>query len=111
METMCLMAGMDLPSRAIREQIAAAVHIIVHVERHQDGSRRLGRICEITGLEGDVITMSDIFHFKHAGLVDGRVTGQFVPTGIRPRCMERFQQHNIALSPQIFGFGAKQGGR
>ncbi len=65
METMVLMAGMDLPARAIREQIAAAVQIVVQIERHKDGSRKLGRICEITGMEGDVITMSDLFVFKH----------------------------------------------
>ncbi|MFV9506972.1 MAG: CpaF family protein [Oscillochloridaceae bacterium umkhey_bin13] len=112
METMSLMAGMDLPARAIREQIASAVHMIVHIERHQDGSRRVGRICEVTGLEGDVITMSDIFVFKHGGVVDGKVVGQVVPTGVRPRCIERFQHHNINLSPQIFGFGnIKPGGR
>ncbi len=105
METMSLMAGMELPSRAIREQIASAINMIVHIERHQDGSRRLGRICEVTGLEGEVITLSDIFVFKHGGMLDGRVVGQIVPTGVRPRCIERFQQHNINLSPQIFGFG------
>lgn len=111
-ETMCLMAGMDLPVRAIREQIANAVQIVIQIERHQDGSRRLGRICEITGLEGDVITMSDLFTFKHGGLVDGRVVGQILPTGVRPRCIERFAQHNITLAPQIFGFAvARQGGR
>jgi pilus assembly protein CpaF len=112
METMCLMAGMDLPARAIREQIASAVHIIVQIERHQDGSRRLARICEVTGMEGEVITMSDLFVFKHGGVVDGRVVGQMVPTGVRPRCIERFAHHNIHLSPQIFGFGAtRPGGR
>ena len=111
-ETMCLMAGMDLPVRAIREQIANAVQIVIQIERHQDGSRRLGRICEITGLEGDVITMSDLFTFKHGGLVDGRVVGQILPTGVRPRCIERFAQHNITLAPQIFGFAvARPGGR
>ena len=111
-ETMCLMAGMDLPVRAIREQITNAVQIVIQIERHQDGSRRLGRICEITGLEGDVITMSDLFSFKHGGLVDGHVVGQIMPTGVRPRCIERFAQHNITLAPQIFGFAAaRPGGR
>jgi pilus assembly protein CpaF len=111
-ETMCLMAGMDLPIRAIREQIANAVQIVIQIERHQDGSRRLGRICEITGLEGDVITMSDLFSFKHGGLVDGHVVGQILPTGVRPRCIDRFAQHNITLAPQIFGFAAaRPGGR
>jgi pilus assembly protein CpaF len=112
LETMCLMAGMELPARAIREQIASAIQIIVHIERHQDGSRRLGRVCEVTGLEGDVITMSDIFVFKHNGVVDGKVVGTIVPTGVRPRCMERFAQHNINLPPQVFGYGSiKPGAR
>jgi pilus assembly protein CpaF len=110
METMCLMAGMDLPARAIREQIASAIQIIVHIERHQDGSRKVGRICEVTGLEGDVITMSDIFTFKHGGVVDGKVMGGLVPTGVRPRCVERFAQHEIMLSPQIFGYGTVRPG-
>jgi len=110
METMCLMAGMDLPARAIREQIASAVNIIVHIERHQDGSRKVGRICEITGLEGDVISMSDIFAFKHGGVVDGKVVGALMPTGVRPRAMERFAQHEITLSPQVFGYGTVRPG-
>jgi pilus assembly protein CpaF len=105
METMCLMAGMDLPARAIREQIASAVQIIIHIERHQDGSRKVGRICEVAGMEGDVITMSDLFVFKHGGVTDGKVMGAVVPTGVRPRCVERFAQHEITLSPQIFGYG------
>jgi pilus assembly protein CpaF len=106
LETMCLMAGMDLPSRAIREQIAAAIQIIIHIERHQDGSRKVGRICEVTGLEGDVITMSDIFVFKHGGVVDGKVMGSLVPTGVRPRAVERFAHHEISLPPSIFGYGS-----
>jgi pilus assembly protein CpaF len=110
LETMCLMSGMELPARAIREQIASAVQIIVHIERHQDGSRKVGRICEVTGMEGDVITMSDLFVFKHGGVVDGKVAGALTPTGVRPRCMERFAEHNISLPPQIFGYGAVRPG-
>jgi pilus assembly protein CpaF len=104
METMSLMAGIDLPQRAIREQISSAIQMIVQVERFQDGSRRISRVCEITGMEGDVITMSDIFVFKHQGMVNGKVMGSIGPTGIRPRFIERIQQHNVNLSPQIFGF-------
>jgi pilus assembly protein CpaF len=110
LETMCLMAGMDLPARAIREQIGSAVQIIVHIERHQDGTRKVGRVCEVTGLEGDVITMSDIFVFKHTGVVDGKVTGTLVPTGVRPRAVERFAQHEITLPPQVFGYGTVRPG-
>jgi pilus assembly protein CpaF len=104
LETMVLMAGMDLPMRAIREQVAGAVHLIVQLERMQDGSRKIARVCEITGMESDNITMSDLFVFQHQGIRDGRVTGRIMPTGLRPRFMERLQQQNISLPPQIFGF-------
>lgn len=104
METMVLMSGMDLPMRAIREQIAAAVQLIVQLERMQDGSRRVVKICEVTGLEGDIITTSDLFVFQHQGVRDGKIIGRLVPTGLRPRYLERLQQHNISLPPQVFGF-------
>jgi pilus assembly protein CpaF len=104
METMVMMAGMDLPQRAIREQIAGAVHLIVQLERMQDGSRKISKVCEITGMESDNITMSDLFVFQHQGVREGRVTGRVMPTGLRPRFMERLQQQNISLPPQIFGF-------
>ena len=104
LETMVLMAGMDLPMRAIREQIAGAVHLIIQLERMQDGSRKISRVCEITGMEGEQITMSDLFVFQHQGVREGRVTGRIMPTGLRPRFMERLQQQNISLPPQIFGF-------
>lgn len=107
METMVLMAGMDLPQRAIREQIAAAIHLIIQLERMQDGSRKISKVCEVTGMEGDVITMSDLFVFQHQGMRDGRVIGRIVPTGIRPRFLERLQHHNISLPPQVFGFGGR----
>lgn len=106
METMCLMAGMDLPARAIREQVAAAINVIVQLERMQDGSRRISKISEITGMEGEVVSLSDIFVFQHQGVREGRVVGRTVPTGIRPRFLEQLQQHNITLPPQVFGFGS-----
>lgn len=105
METMCLMAGMDLPARAIREQVAAAIDVIVQLERMQDGSRRISKISEITGMEGEVVSLSDIFVFQHQGMRDGKVVGRTVPTGIRPRFLEQLQQHGISLPPQVFGFG------
>ena len=108
METMCLMAGMDLPMRAIREQIASAINVIIQLERMQDGSRRISRIAEITGMESDVVSMSDLFVFQHQGMRDGKVVGRTVPTGIRPRFLERLQQNNISLPPQIFGYNAAQ---
>lgn len=104
METMVLMAGMELPVRAIREQISGAIEMIVQLERMQDGTRRISRVSEITGMESDVITLSDLFVFQHQGMRDGRVMGKIVPTGLRPRAMERLQQQNIVLPPQIFGF-------
>jgi pilus assembly protein CpaF len=103
LETMCLMAGMDLPLRAIREQISSAVDVIVQLERMKDGSRRVTHICEITGMENDVVSMSDLFLFQHQGVRDGQVIGRVVPTGIRPRFLERLQQNNVTLSPQVFG--------
>jgi pilus assembly protein CpaF len=109
LETMSLMAGIDLPQRAIREQISSAVHLIVHVERFQDGSRRLSRICEVTGMEGDVISMSELFAFKHQGFNEGRIVGSLQPTGVRPRFLERLQEHDITLPPHIFGYGAGKG--
>ena len=108
METMCMMAGMDLPMRAIREQIASAINVIIQLERMQDGSRRISRIAEITGMESDVVSMSDLFVFQHQGMRDGKVIGRTVPTGIRPRFLERLQQNNISLPPQIFGYNAAQ---
>jgi pilus assembly protein CpaF len=103
METMVMMAGMDLPMRAIREQIASAIHVIVQLERMQDGSRRITHVSEITGIGSEAITMSDLFIFQHQGLRDGKIMGRLVPTGIRPRFMERLQQLSITLPPQVFG--------
>jgi pilus assembly protein CpaF len=103
METMVLMAGMDLPMRAIREQIASAIDLIVQLERMQDGSRKITKVSEVFGMEGDVITMSDLFLFQHQGARDGRILGRTVPTGLRPHFMDRLQQHNISLPPGIFG--------
>jgi pilus assembly protein CpaF len=103
METMVLMAGMDLPMRAIREQVAAAINVIIQLERLQDGSRRIVQVSEITGMNNDVITMSDLFVFQRQGVQEGKVIGRMVPTGIRPRFMERLQQMNITLPPQVFG--------
>ncbi len=103
LETMVMMAGMELPHRAIREQIASAVHVIVQLERMQDGSRRITHVCEVTGMENDVVSMSDIFLFQHQGIRDGRVMGRILPTGLRPRFLEQLQYHNVSLSPQVFG--------
>ena len=103
-ETMVLMSGMELPVRAIREQIAAAINIIAHVDRFPDGSRRVSRVCEVTGMEGDVVTMSDLFVFRQEGVQNGRVVGRLVPTGIRPRLLEQLSRFNITVPATVFGF-------
>ncbi len=106
LETMVLMAGMELPLRAIREQIASAIHLIVHQSRMKDGSRKVVNIAEVQGMEGDVIVMQDIFVFEQTGVENGRVVGRLRPTGIRPRFIESFELANIHLPPQVFGYGA-----
>ncbi len=103
LETMVLMAGIDLPIRAIREQIASAIDLIIHQARFKDGSRRITHITEVQGMEGDVIVLQDIFLFYNEGLdSDGRVRGAHRGLGIRPRCYERFESSGISLSPALF---------
>jgi pilus assembly protein CpaF len=104
LETMVLMSGFELPQRAIREQIASAVDAIVQLERMQDGSRRIVKVCEVTGMEGEVISMSDVFVFQQQGLREGKVVGRLTPTGIRPRFLDKLQQNGINLPPSVFGF-------
>lgn len=103
LETMTLMAGMELPVRAIREQIASAVDLIVHQERMRDGSRKVVNITEVQGMEGDVIVLSDIFIFEQTGMEAGKVIGRLRPTGIRPKFVEKIEAANIFLPPNIFG--------
>jgi pilus assembly protein CpaF len=105
METMCLMAGMELPIRAIREQIASAINIIVHLARLPDGSRKVVQIAEVQGMEGDVITMADIFVFEQTGFEKNKVVGRLRPTGLRPRCMDRIEEAGVHLPPSVFGVG------
>lgn len=104
LETMVLMAGMDLPSRAIREQISSAVHLVVHQSRTRDGSRRITHITEILGLEGDTIVAQDIFLFDFGKGVDaeGRSLGKLEPTGIRPSSAKRLAQAGIELPSELF---------
>ncbi|HLF79908.1 MAG TPA: CpaF family protein, partial [Dehalococcoidia bacterium] len=102
-ENMILMANLDLPSRAIREQIASALHVVIQVSRFSDGSRRVTHISEVSGMEGQVVTMQDIFRFDQTGVdSEGRVKGAFRSTGIRPRFAERFENLGIQLAPGIF---------
>src|SRR6187401_2700236 len=103
LETMVLMAGMDLPLRAIREQVASAVDLIVHQNRLKDGARRITNITEVQGMEGDVIVMQDVFVFEQTGMNEGKIQGRLKPTGIRPHFAERFEVMGVHLPPNIFG--------
>jgi pilus assembly protein CpaF len=107
LETMVMMAGMDLPSRAIREQIASAINLIVHQERLRDGSRHVTYITEVQGMEGDVITMTDLFVFEQTGIESGRVVGRLRPTGLRPKFMDRIEASGIHLPASVFGIGER----
>ena len=103
LETLVMFAGLDLPSRAIREQVAGAINMIVQQTRLSDGSRKVSYITEVTGMEGQVITMQDIFNFKQTGVDDkGKVVGKFVATGFIPRFVEGLQARGIKLPKGIF---------
>jgi pilus assembly protein CpaF len=103
LETMVLMAGVELPVRAIREQIASAVDLIVHQERMKDGGRRITAVTEVQGMEGDVIVLQDVFAFEQSGMENGKIIGRLKATGIRPKFVSRFESLNIFLPPNIFG--------
>lgn len=108
LETMTLMAGMDLPSRAIREQISSAIDVIVHQSRMRDGTRKVTHITEVSGMEGEVITLTDLFVFEQTGVEDGRVVGRLRPTGLRPKFMDKIEAAGIHLPPSIFGIGERR---
>jgi len=102
LETLVLMAGMDLPVRAIRQQVASAINLIVQLSRLKDGSRRVTSVTEIIGMEGDTITMQDIFVFEPRGADEsGRILGDFVPTGIRPQIINRLFEMGIPLPAEL----------
>ena len=105
LETMVLMAGVDLPLRAIREQIASAVDLIVQQSRLKDGSRKITHVTEVQGMEGDVVVMQDVFVFEQTGIVDGKIQGFLRPTGIRPKFVDKFEVAGIELPPGLFGYG------
>ncbi len=113
LETLVLMAGMDLPLRAIREQVSSAVDLIVQVTRLRDGSRRVTHVTEVQGMEGEVVTLQDAFLFDYSAGLDaqGRFLGKAVPTGIRPRFLDRFSELGIQVSPATFGVVAQPVGR
>jgi pilus assembly protein CpaF len=102
-ETMVLMAGMDLPERAIREQISSAINVVVHLSRMSDGTRKIVQVSEITGMESSTIVMQDIFKYEKKGIgPDGRVLGEFQPTGVRPWFMEKLKISGFEVPPHIF---------
>jgi pilus assembly protein CpaF len=113
-ETMVLMAGMDLPVRAIREQMASAIDVIIQLQRLRDGSRRITHVTEVQGMEGDVIVLQDIFMFDFAMGVadDGRFQGHLKATGIRPKFAEKLADYGIRIGPEVFSAEAfaKRGG-
>jgi len=108
LETMTLMAGMDLPVRAIREQISSAIHVVCHQERMRDGTRKIVAITEVSGMEGDVITTTDIFAFEQTGIENGKIVGRLRPTGLRPKFMDKIEAAGIHLPPSIFGVGERR---
>jgi len=103
LETMILMAGTNLPDKAMREQISSAINVLIHIARLSDGSRKVVKVSEVTGMEGDVVTMQDIFVFDQTGIRDdGKVLGRLRPTGIRPKFIERLEVSGISLPRGIF---------
>lgn len=104
LETMVLMAGLDLPLRAIRQQVSSAVDVILQISRLRDGTRRTIQLAEVLGMEGDTIVMQDIFSFEQTGIDEnGKILGALRPTGLRPRFNDRIEDAGIKLPPNIFG--------
>jgi pilus assembly protein CpaF len=99
---MMLMAGLNLPERALREQIASALNIVVHLARLTDGTRRVTEISEMTGMEGPTITTQMIFRFDQTGIENGKVLGEFVATGVRPQFLNRLEQYGQKLPSTYF---------
>jgi pilus assembly protein CpaF len=104
LETLVLMAGYDLPMRAIRQQVSSAIDLLVHLARLRDGSRRVTCICEVQRMESDVITLQDIFTFNQRDVTpDGKVVGRLEPTGLRPTFLEKFEQYGVPITTDLFG--------
>ena len=104
METMTMMAGMELPLRVVREQIASAVDLIIQLSRLKDGSRRVTYITEVSGMEGETVVMTDIFKFEQTGITeDGKIIGELKPSGIRPLFTPRLEANGFRLGPEVFG--------
>jgi pilus assembly protein CpaF len=102
-ENMILMAGLDLPVRAIREQMASAIHLVIQIARFSDGTRKITHVSEVSGMEGQLVTMQDLFRFEQSAIdTDGRVLGEFRTTGIRPRFAEKFEVAGVHLPVDLF---------
>jgi pilus assembly protein CpaF len=103
---MVLMANLELPDRAIREQMASALDLIIQLQRHSDGVRRVTHVTECTGMEGQVVTLQDLFRFVQTSVDgDGAIHGEIEPTGIRPSFAERFDREGVTLPEGIFTGG------
>lgn len=112
LETLCLMAGMDLPARSIREQIAGAVHLFVQIGRLSDGSRKIKSITEVVGIQGDVVTLTEIFRFKEEGFDKNRkIVGKFQATGMIPTFIERFERRGVTIPRKMFSPNPDSGGK
>ena len=104
LETMCMMSGMDLPIKVLREQIASAIDLVIQQSRLKDGSRKVTSITEVAGMEGETVVMTEIFRFEQTGISkDGKVIGELIPTGIRPLFYPRLEAAGFKLGPEIFG--------
>jgi pilus assembly protein CpaF len=102
-EQMIGMSGVEVPARSARAQIASAIHVVVQVSRLSDGRRKITSLSELTGMEGDVITMQEIFRFRQTGVNgEGQVQGRFEPTGIRPRFVDNLSSRGVTLSNDLF---------
>jgi pilus assembly protein CpaF len=101
-ETMVLMAGMDLPLKAIREQVAASIQLVIHIDRLRDGTRKVVQVSEVQGLEGETLVMQDIFQFKQTGIKNNRVVGSLKSTGLRPKFVSKINENSILLADSIF---------
>ncbi len=101
-ETMVMMAGMDLPLKAIREQIASSINLLIHLERMRDGTRRVVQVTEVQGMEGETFTLQDLFVFEQSAVTNGRVIGTLKSTGLRPRFVEKFAINSITLPENTF---------
>ncbi|TAH51894.1 MAG: CpaF family protein [Chloroflexota bacterium] len=107
LETMVLMAGFDLPLKAIREQISSAIDVIIQLERMRDGTRKVVNVSEVQGMEGDVIITQEVYRWETSGMKDGKVQGYLKATGIRPKFIERIEALGIYLQPSIFGLDSR----